>query len=31
MSSIINSKVTDFKVQAYHNDKFVTVTQKLGA
>jgi NADH-dependent peroxiredoxin subunit C len=25
--SIINSKIVDFKVQAYHQDKFVTVTQ----
>ncbi|HET9236381.1 MAG TPA: alkyl hydroperoxide reductase subunit C [Oligoflexus sp.] len=25
--TLINSKVPDFKVQAYHNDKFVTVSQ----
>ena len=28
MSSIINSKLPEFKVQAYQNDKFRTVTQK---
>ncbi len=28
MSTIINSKVTEFKVQAYHNDNFKTVTDK---
>jgi peroxiredoxin (alkyl hydroperoxide reductase subunit C) len=27
MITLINSKVPDFKVQAYHNDKFVTVSQ----
>jgi len=27
MASIINSKMTDFSVQAYHNDNFKTVTQ----
>jgi NADH-dependent peroxiredoxin subunit C len=27
MITLINSKIPDFKVQAYHNDKFVTVTQ----
>lgn len=27
MSSIINSKIPDFKVQAYHQDKFKTVSQ----
>jgi peroxiredoxin len=27
MITLINSKVPDFKVQAYHQDKFVTVTQ----
>lgn len=27
MSTMINSKVTDFKVQAYHNDAFKTVTK----
>ena len=29
MTSIINSTVPEFKVQAYHNDKFVTVTNEL--
>lgn len=28
MASIINSKVVDFKVQAYHNNSFQTVTQE---
>lgn len=28
MSSIINSRIPEFKVQAYHNGKFVTVTDK---
>ena len=28
MTSIINSTVPEFKVQAYHNDKFVTVTNE---
>lgn len=28
MITIINTKVPDFKVQAYHEDKFVTVTQE---
>ena len=28
MASIINSKVPEFKVQAYHNDNFKTVTDK---
>lgn len=28
MSTIINSKLHDFKVQAYHNDSFKTVTSK---
>lgn len=28
MSTIINSKVTEFKVQAYHNESFKTVTDK---
>jgi peroxiredoxin (alkyl hydroperoxide reductase subunit C) len=28
MSSIINSKLPEFKAQAYHNDQFKTVTQK---
>lgn len=28
MNTIINTKVPEFKVQAYHNDKFVTVTDK---
>ncbi len=28
MNTIINSKVPDFKVQAYHNDSFKTVTNK---
>jgi NADH-dependent peroxiredoxin subunit C len=28
MSTIINSKVTEFKVQAYHNNNFKTVTDK---
>ena len=27
MATIINSKIPDFKVQAYHNDGFKTVTQ----
>lgn len=27
MITLINSKVPEFKVQAYHNDKFVTVSQ----
>src|SRR5688572_29608215 len=27
MSTIINSKLPDFKVQAYHQDSFKTVTQ----
>ncbi|MBK9295075.1 MAG: peroxiredoxin [Oligoflexia bacterium] len=27
MTTLINSKVTDFKVQAYHNDAFKTVSQ----
>lgn len=27
MITLINSKVPDFKVQAYHNDKFLTVSQ----
>ena len=27
MPTIINSKITDFKVQAYHNNAFKTVTQ----
>jgi peroxiredoxin len=27
MITLINSKIPDFKVQAYHNDKFVTVSQ----
>jgi len=27
MASIINSKMTDFSVQAYHNESFKTVTQ----
>lgn len=27
MITLINSNVPDFKVQAYHNDKFVTVSQ----
>ena len=28
MTSIINSTVPEFKVQAYHNGKFVTVTNE---
>lgn len=28
MTTLINTKVPDFKVQAYHNDKFVEVTEK---
>ena len=28
MNTLINSKITDFKVQAYHNNAFKTVTQK---
>lgn len=28
MQTIINTKVPDFKVQAYHNNEFKTVTQK---
>ncbi|MEI8026657.1 MAG: alkyl hydroperoxide reductase subunit C [Pseudomonadota bacterium] len=28
MSSIINSKIPEFKVQAYHNEQFKTVTNK---
>lgn len=28
MSTIINSKVPNFKLQAYHNDEFKTVTQE---
>jgi peroxiredoxin (alkyl hydroperoxide reductase subunit C) len=28
MNTIINTKIPEFKVQAYHNDKFVTVTDK---
>lgn len=28
MQSIINTKVPEFKVQAYHNENFVTVTDK---
>lgn len=28
MATLINSKVSDFKVQAYHNNDFKTVTQK---
>lgn len=28
MTSIINSQIPEFKVQAYHNGKFVTVTDK---
>lgn len=27
MNTLINTKVTDFKVQAYHNNEFKTVTQ----
>lgn len=27
MNTLINTKITDFSVQAYHNDKFTTVTQ----
>ncbi len=27
MQTIINTKITDFKVQAYHKDNFTTVTQ----
>ena len=27
MATLINSKITDFKVQAYHNDSFKAVTQ----
>lgn len=27
MATLINSKIPDFKVQAYHDDKFITVTQ----
>ena len=28
MEPIINQQVPEFKVQAYHNDKFITVTNK---
>ena len=28
MESIINTHIPEFKVQAYHNDKFITVTNK---
>lgn len=28
MEPIINQQVSEFKVQAYHNDKFITVTNK---
>ncbi|MFZ4405230.1 MAG: alkyl hydroperoxide reductase subunit C [Pseudobdellovibrionaceae bacterium] len=28
MQTIINTKITDFKVEAYHQDNFKTVTQK---
>lgn len=31
MTSIINSTVPEFKVQAYHNGKFVTVTNVKSA
>ncbi len=27
MNTLINTKIPDFKVQAYHDDKFVTITQ----